>query len=80
MPAATRDYVVMARYFDDGKQWRREPTRLVDATFEQAGRTASRIARELDAKYGAQHFWTVNVHNADNLNSSYYELFHGRLR
>lgn len=78
-----RRYIITARYLDAGVGWRTNDTPIL-GTFQDAGETASRIAKALDAEYGGSHFWTVDLFgigedgNKDGL-GSYYQLFHGRL-
>lgn len=73
-------YTLVSRFLVPGEGWRTVETTLGSLTFEHAGREASKLARELDAKYGDSHFWTVDLYN-DNAREygSYYQLFHGRL-
>ncbi len=71
-----RNYTIVKRYMDDGV-WKNERRDLPDVPYEFAGREASRVAQELDTKYGDGHFWTVDLENPEG--SSYFQLFHGRL-
>jgi hypothetical protein len=69
-----RPVQIVVRYFDGS--WIRE---VIDfnGTFAALGRESSRLARELDQKYGDSHFWTVDAKNPEG--NSFYQLFHGRL-
>jgi hypothetical protein len=71
----TRDWVIEARTFEAGRGWCTETIRVAKASYERAGREASRIACELDAKYGNDHLWTVDLKGE---HGSYFQLFHGR--
>jgi len=76
-----KTYTIKARYIVAGEGWKEDVTRFT-GTYEAAGREASRQARELDAKYGSEHFWTVDCYGyvVDNhaCDGSYFQLFHGR--
>lgn len=75
----SRTYTVRSRYLVKDEGWRCDDV-AVTGTFEDAGREASAQAHRLDAEYAGDHFWTVDVYNADGATSgSYYQLFHGRL-
>lgn len=79
MPATAKNYVLVSRFFVPGEGWREVETTLGSVSYEAAGREASRLARELDAKHGDSHFWTVDLYTEDRLYGSYFQLFHGRL-
>ena len=74
-----RTYTIVARYLEHGepgtRRWRVEETEIY-VSYEEAGRQASQVAKSLDAEYGDDHFWTVDLKGK---NGSYFQLFHGRL-
>jgi len=76
-----RTYRVVSRFFVDS--WQTE-TVEVEGTLYAAGRVASRVATDLDQRFGDAHSWTVDIYHDVNGESdglgSYYQLFHGRLR
>ena len=72
-----RHYVLKKRYLATGEGWKLAKEDLVDFTYEEAARQASDAARHLDAAYGDDHFWTVDLQNPQG--ESYFQLFHGRL-
>lgn len=77
MPPTLRDYIIQARYLIAGEGWKMDVTHIVDTTMELAWHRASAIARDLDSRFGDDHFWTVDLKNPEG--SSYVQLFHGRL-
>lgn len=74
----TRDYTIRSRYLVAGEGWKVELVPVLGQTYEQAGAMASAKARELDRRFGGDHFWTVDLVSRDS-NCSYFQLFHGRL-
>lgn len=79
-----KTYTLVSRFLVPDEGWRTVETTLGSLSYEAAGREASRLARELDAKYGDSHFWTVDLYAGDPSTGghdglgSYYQLFHGR--
>lgn len=78
-----KTYKLVSRFIVPGEGWRTVETTTGALTYEAAGREASRLARELDAKYGDTQFWTVDLYaEVDGVEDglgSYFQLFHGRL-
>ena len=68
-------YTLQSRYLVAGEGWKLEE-RTLTGSYEAAGREASQEARRLDALYGDDHFWTVDLKGR---HGSYFQLFHGRL-
>ncbi len=78
--ARTGDYEVVSRFLVKGVGWREEALTLLGHTYEEAGRAATEQAAILDARYGGDHFWTVDLYDHPHrATGSYYQLFHGRL-
>lgn len=75
---APSDFVIVSRYMEPGQGWQKDELN-VHATYEAAGAQASRVAHELDEKYGDEHFWTVDLYTPSREHGSYFQLFHGRL-
>lgn len=73
-PGAT-EYTIVKKYFENG-QWQNEVILLEDTRYIVAAMETSRIAKELDEKFGDSHFWTVDLKTVEG--SSYFQLFHGR--
>ena len=67
-------FTVKERFFVSGEGWKFREHSMDD--LESAYRFACTMAQELDRTYGADHFWTVDIYRE---NSSYMQLFHGRL-
>ena len=77
MSEQLRDYTIVDRYLAADSGWRTESITLTDTTLDVAWSKASEHARMLDAQYGDDHFWTVDVLNPAG--EGYVQLFHGRL-
>lgn len=79
----SRTYQVRSRYFEEGTGWTIINTNVQGQLYD-AGRKASERAQVLDARFGGDHFWTVDIFHLDDDGKedglgSYYQLFHGRL-
>jgi len=75
-----KNYEIVSRFISPSEGWKKNIILVENVTYEQAGREASRVARELDKAFGNSHFWTVDLYNpTDRESGSYYQLFHGRL-
>jgi len=71
-----RNYVIVQRYLERGRGWVKIEEKF-DGMYEEAGREASKIAKQLDELYYDDHFWTVDLINPET-RDSYFQLFHGR--
>jgi hypothetical protein len=72
-----KDYLIEIRYLDG--EWKKKTFRLPSVRYEVAARSASIQARQLDATYGGDHFWTVELHLDPKAPSgAFFQLFHGR--
>ena len=73
-----KNYLIEIRYLTEGRGWTTETIRLLD-TYALAGRRASLEAKRLDAKFGDDHFWTVELHlDPKGPHGAFFQLFHGR--
>jgi hypothetical protein len=77
----SESFIIVSRYLK-GDGWQKDEETLTGVTYEQAGRQASKKAKELDVIYGDDHFWTVDLYDGhdpeERIRSSYYQFFHGR--
>lgn len=78
--ARTDDYEVVARYLIKERGWHHECTSLISHTYEEAGRVVQDKAKQLDARHGDSHFWTVDLYLVKDGErvGSMFQLFHGR--
>lgn len=71
-------FTITTRWFDG--TWQGEVTETPDTGgldgMNAAARVASAKAREMDARFGADHQWSVILRDADN--RGVVEYFHGR--
>jgi hypothetical protein len=73
-----KPYRIVARWFSALEQrWLVSDELTEPTTITAAWAIATRWATALDAEYGADHFWTVDLTTPEG--SSYVQLFHGRL-
>lgn len=68
-------FVIAVNYFDG--VWKHEEIVMPDERYIVAATETSRIAKELDEKYGDSHFWNVTLKNEKR--DDFFQLFHGRL-
>lgn len=73
-----RTYIIVSVFFENGI-WNTVEEKMESAMHfpNKAGARAQEIARDLDAKFGDSHFWTVTIKNENR--QDYCQLFHGRL-
>lgn len=71
------DFRIVSNYFDrEEGRWQTHTVELPDTALITAGQAASQVARDLDDRFGDDHFWTVTLKTDAG---DYYQLFHGRL-
>lgn len=68
-------YKIRKIFFEDSR-WRTEDL-IVNDRYIVAAMKASELAKEMDAKFGDSHFWTVTLKTMDG--GDFFQLFHGRL-
>lgn len=74
-----KDYLIVSRYLVKDEGWKTVETKIGDASYEVAGMAAVKEARRLDATYGDDHFWTVELHlDPKGEYGAFFQLFHGR--
>lgn len=73
-------FTIRSRYLVPGEGWKLDEQKVADPggfdALVTAGRKASEVAKDLDARFGDSHYWTVDLY--DDENRSCVQLFHGR--